>query len=138
MSIAFDTSTLVAGSGVLVLIVGYFLRKVDVKVDRTSAAVSALGADIQVFKVEVKNQISEVREDIKEDMVTVFNTTCHERQGACSILQETKMKAAEARASHICAKIARLEAERKDDWRLQRGWNERVEDKLNKKEGGHL
>lgn len=121
-----DASIVLAGSGVLLLIIGYFLRKVDVKVDNTSSSVNGLATEIKLFKAEI-------RSDIKEDMINVFNATCHERQVACATLQETKIKTGEARDSHICAKIAKLEAERKDDWRVQRSWNDKIEDKLNKR-----
>lgn len=124
-----DPAVLGIGS-ILVGLVVYFLKKTDRKIDETSEKLDELNKDIIKFRAEVTTHISTVREDIKEDMIEVFNAACHERQSACSKLQDAKLTAIESREHTICAKIARLEAERKDDWGEQRKWNQRWEDKI--------
>lgn len=126
MGLPIDPEVAAVGA-VLLGICIYFLKKTDKKVEQNAEK-------LDEFRVEIKTQISTMRDDLKEDMIEIFNATCHERQGSCSKLQDTKLAALEAREHTICAKIARLESERKEDWGEQRRWNQRWEDKLT---GGH-
>ncbi len=135
MALPIDPATAAVG-GTLLGLIAYFLRKTDKKVDANAEKLELFRADIVEFKGDIKTQISTMRDDLKEDMIEIFNDTCHERQGSCSRLQDTKMAALEAREHTICAKIAKLESDRREDWGEQRRWNQRWEDKLSPA-GGH-
>ena len=119
-TIAEHPAIAVGFSAVLIATVGYFLRKVDVKVDLTSAAVASI-------KVDISNQLFSMREDIKKDIIEAFNSTCVERQGSCARLQQAKLDSIMSANVAICAKLSRLDDERREVWSIQRRWNDKVE-----------
>jgi len=120
---------IVGVSCILLGVVGYFLKKVDNKIDSTATIVSTL-------KTEIPLQLATMRNDLKEDIVEAFNNICVERQGSCSRLQQAKLDTITATNSAICAKLGRLDAERKEAWSLQRRWNDKIESTIYSDKGG--
>jgi len=112
----------VAGSiiGILIFLLGYFIRKVDRKIDIHSDMIVATKSDLIL-------QLANMRSELKTDITTVFNEICSERQGSCSRLQQAKLDTMTATHTAICAKLSRLDEERKNDWNQQRRWNDKVE-----------
>ena len=111
---------------VMVGVTAFFLRKIDSKIDHTAAQASALS-----------EKILTIRDDLKEDMVEIFNYTCHERQGSCARLQEVKLNAIEHQAKTVCAKLATLGVERERRWDKQEALNEKFKSHIYKtKDGG--
>ena len=112
----------VAGSiiGILIFLLGYFIRKVDRKIDIHSDMIVATKSDLIL-------QLANMRNELKTDITTVFNEICSERQGGCSRLQQAKLDTMTATHTAICAKLSRLDEERKNDWNQQRRWNDKVE-----------
>lgn len=104
----------------LLAVVIYFARKLDRKIDEHSSLISEV-------KTELKIQLATHRDDIKEDVTEAFNTICCERQGSCVKLQEAKLATIQATNTAICAKLARLDEERRDAWSHQRRWNDKIE-----------
>jgi cell division protein FtsB len=116
-----DHPGLAAGiMGLLVAIVVYFAKKLDTKIDGHSNLIAEV-------KTELKVQLATNREDIKEDIIEVFNNVCGERQGACAKLQQAKLETLQATNAAICAKIARLDEDRREAWMQQRRWNDKIE-----------
>jgi hypothetical protein len=104
----------------LVAILGYFIKQVLSKIDEHALTISAL-------KLELVTQLSSMRVNFKEDITVLFNDTCSERQGACSRLQQAKLDTMQATHQAICAKLSRLDSERKEAWGEQRRWNDKYE-----------
>ena len=124
MSLAMDYTTL-GGGAAMIAIVGYFLRKVDSKVDDNASVVAGL-----------RQSISEMRNGIRDDITVIFNTICHERQDACNKLQDIKFTSSNAGHAQVCSKFAQLNTDRKDNWREQKEWNRRMEDLVLRKYNG--
>jgi outer membrane murein-binding lipoprotein Lpp len=125
-----DHPEFVVGATCLLLgVVGYFLKKVDNKIDLTATIVSTL-------KAEIPLQLATMRSDLKEDIVDAFNSICVERQGSCSRLQQAKLDTIMATNTAICAKLGRLDEERKEAWSLQRRWNDKIETTIYSDKGG--
>jgi hypothetical protein len=114
--------------GTLVAVVVYFLRKVAGKIDDHSTLISGLSAELKV-------QLATMRSNIKEDVSRAFNEICAERQGSCSRLQQAKLDTLTATHVAICAKLARLDQERRDDWSEQRRWNDKIETTIYRDKG---
>lgn len=112
-----------ATAGVVILLISvvvYFLKKVDSKIDNHASLISTMQAELKV-------QLATMRADLKEDIVEAFNGICTERQGACARLQQAKLDTIQATHTAICAKLARLDQERREAWNEQRRWNDKVE-----------
>ena len=123
------TGFIAGGVAILLAIVGYFLKKVDTKIDENTKTTTAI-------QVSLPLQLSNMRSDIKDDIVEAFNNTCVERQGSCARLQQAKLDTITATNSAICAKLGRLDAERKEAWSLQRRWNDKIETTIYSDKGG--
>ena len=106
--------------GLLVAVVIYFAKKLDNKIDSHTDLISEV-------KTELRIQLATNRDDIKADITEAFNDVCGERQGACSRLQQAKLETLQATHSAICAKIARLDEDRREAWTQQRRWNDKIE-----------
>jgi hypothetical protein len=104
----------------LVAVLGYFIRQVLSKIDEHALTITAL-------KLDLVTQLSGMRINFKEDITVLFNDTCSERQGACSRLQQAKLDTMQATHQAICAKLSRLDSERKEAWSEQRRWNDKYE-----------
>jgi hypothetical protein len=115
--------------GVLMLILGYFIRKVARKIDTHSEMITTIKGDLTL-------QLVTMRSNIKDDIVEAFNDICTERQGSCSRLQQAKLDTLTATHTAICAKLARLDEERRETWGVQRRWNDKIETTIYK-DGGH-
>ena len=115
--------------GVLMLILGYFIRKVARKIDTHSEMITTIKGDLTL-------QLVTMRSNIKDDIVEAFNDICTERQGSCSRLQQAKLDTLTATHTAICAKFARLDEERRETWGVQRRWNDKIETTIYK-DGGH-
>ena len=106
---------IVTGAAVILIgIVSFFLRKIDAKIDDTAREAASL-----------KERILSIRDDLKEDMIEIFNLACHERQNACAKLQEVKIGLVEHQAKTCCAKMAALSLERERKWEKQERMNEK-------------
>jgi hypothetical protein len=114
---------------ILLVLLGYFIRKVDRKIDAHSEMINAIKTDLTL-------QLATMRSDIKEDTTEAFSTICIERQGSCSKLQDAKLQVITATNTAICAKLSRLDDERREDWNIQRRWNDKVETTIYKDRGG--
>lgn len=99
---------------------GYFIKKVLSRIDTHADMINALKLDLAI-------QLANARANLKEDMAAVFNDTCSERQGSCSRLQQAKLDTLQATHTAICAKLGRLDVERKEAWAEQRRWNDKLE-----------
>lgn len=110
------------------VVLGYFLRKVLSSIDSHAEMINALKMDLAV-------QLANSRADLKEDIASVFNDTCSERQGSCSRLQQAKLDTLQATHQAICAKIGRIDLERKEAWAEQRRWNDKLEEKVYRRNG---
>lgn len=130
LGFSIDIPTTAIGGALLGLCI-YFFKKADKKVDENAAQILELRSDFAELKTDTKVQIASLRDDLKEDMIEIFNGACHERQVACKELQEIKVKGIESREVNICNKIRRLEEQRSEDWSEQKRWNTRIEDRLN-------
>lgn len=117
--------------GVLIAVIGYFLKKILTKIDDHHTIISALQSNLTI-------QLADARIKFREDVITIFNSTCSERQGSCSALQDAKLNSIQVAQQAMCSKLAkldetrkdqwsRLEEARKDQWGQQRRWNERIE-----------
>ena len=115
--------------GTLIFLLGYFVRKVDKKIDIHSDILLSTKSDLTL-------QLSNMRNELKADITTVFNEICSERQGSCSKLQQAKLDTLTATHTAICAKLARLDDERRESWGVQRRWNDKIETTIYK-DGGH-
>jgi hypothetical protein len=104
----------------LMTIITYFIRKVLSKIDTHTETINAI-------KLELGVQLASARMNFREDMTAVFNDTCSERQGSCSRLQQAKLDTLTATHTAICAKLGRLDTERKEVWAEQRRWNDKLE-----------
>ena len=104
----------------LIAIIGYFIKKVLSKIDTHAETINAIKLDLAV-------QLANARMNFKEDMTAVFNDTCSERQGSCSRLQQAKLDTLTATHAAICAKLGRLDIERRESWTDQRRWNDKIE-----------
>jgi hypothetical protein len=102
------------------VILGYFIRKVLNKIDTHTEMISEL-------KLDLTTQLSDARINLRKDMTVIFNDTCTERQGSCSRLQQAKLDTLQATHAAICAKLGRLDVERKEAWAEQRRWNDKLE-----------
>ena len=114
---------------ILLAVIGYFFKKVDNKIDENTKMTTAL-------QVNIPLQLATMRSDLKDDIVEAFNNTCVERQGSCARLQQAKLDTITATNSAICAKLGRLDAERKEAWSLQRRWNDKIETTIYSDKGG--
>jgi hypothetical protein len=104
--------------GFLILSIGYFTRKVLSKIDSNASLLSDIKFDFAL-------QLANSRIEFREDMVKIFNNSCAERQ--CSKLQQAKLDTLTATHTAICAKLNRLDVERKEAWAEQRRWNDKLE-----------
>jgi hypothetical protein len=102
------------------VILGYFIKKVLTKIDTHTEMISEL-------KLDLTTQLSDARINLRKDMTVIFNDTCTERQGSCSRLQQSKLDTLQATHAAICAKLGRLDVERKEAWAEQRRWNDKFE-----------
>ena len=110
-------------AGIITLLLAaliYFVKKIDRKIDTHSDLITEV-------KSELALQLATQRSDIKDDVIAAFNDTCGERQGSCARLQQAKLETIQATHAAICAKIARLDEERREAWSQQRRWNDKVE-----------
>jgi hypothetical protein len=114
----FDWSLFI-GTTTLIAIIVYFLRKIDSKIDSNAKDVNA-----------IRVQIAALSGELSTTAVQIFNQICKERQSGCWLVHETRFKALEESDKHTCQKVSHLEAERKDSWREQKSWNERIEKKI--------
>lgn len=94
-------------------ILGYFLKKTDKKID----------------------DMAEKLDQLEDKVVEKMSNICEERQEACSALQEEKVCGVRRTQSDFCSKLSRLEEQRKEDWRDQKQWNTRIEERLFQKGG---
>jgi len=117
--------------GALVAIVVYFLKKVAGKIDVHTDLIGALST-------ELKLQLTSMRVDLKDDITGAFNEICAERQGSCSKLQQAKLDTLTATHTAICAKLSRLDQDRRESWSEQRRWNDKIETTIysDRKNGG--
>lgn len=115
----------------LIAVIGYFLKKILTKIDDHSSIINTLQNNLTL-------QLADARIKFREDVITIFNSTCSERQGSCSQLQDSKLHAIQVAQQAMCSKLAKLdetrkeqwnklEDARKDQWGQQRRWNERIE-----------
>jgi len=102
-------------------VIAYFIRKVLSKIDSHAETINAIKLDLGV-------QLANSRLLFREDMTSIFNDTCSERQGSCARLQQAKLDTLTATHTAICAKLGRLDVERKEAWSEQRRWNDKLED----------
>jgi hypothetical protein len=102
------------------VVLGYFIKKVLSKIDVHADLISAL-------KLDLTTQLSNARVNLREDIVSIFNDTCTERQGSCARLQQAKLDTLQATHAAICAKLGRIDVERKESWAEQRRWNDKIE-----------
>jgi hypothetical protein len=102
------------------VILGYFIKKVLTKIDTHTEMISEL-------KLDLTTQLSDARINLRKDMTVIFNDTCTERQCSCSRLQQAKLDTLQATHAAICAKLGRLDVERKEAWAEQRRWNDKFE-----------
>lgn len=109
-------------------IIGYFIRKVLTRIDIHADTITAI-------KLELVTQLANIRMNLREDMAAVFNDTCAERQGSCARLQQAKLDTLTATHTAICAKLGRLDVERKEAWSEQRRWNDKLENAVYKVDG---
>ena len=114
---------------ILLAVIGYFFKKVDSKIDENTKMTTAL-------QVNIPLQLATMRSDLKDDIVEAFNSICVERQGSCSRLQQAKLDTIMATHTAICAKLGRLDEERKEAWSLQRRWNDKIESTIYSDKGG--
>ena len=115
--------------GIFGAILGYFIKKVLAKIDDHANMITEL-------KLNLTTQLSNARLNLREDMTTIFNDTCTERQGSCARLQQAKLDTLQATHAAICAKLGRLDEERKNDWIQQRRWNDKLETTIYKDRNG--
>lgn len=106
--------------GVFGTILGYFIKKVLARIDDHATMMVDL-------KLDLTTQLANARLNFREDIVTIFNNTCAERQGSCAQLQQSKLETLQATHTAICAKLGRLDVERKEAWAEQRRWNDKLE-----------
>jgi hypothetical protein len=104
----------------LVAILAYFIRRVLNSIDSHTSMINSI-------RLDLVTQLSNAMSKLREDMTAVFNDTCSERQGSCSRLQQAKLDILQATHTAICAKLGRLDVERKEVWAEQRRWNDKVE-----------
>jgi hypothetical protein len=109
-------------------ILSYFIKKVLTSIDNHASMITEL-------KLNLTTQLADVRVDFRNDIISVFNDTCEERQGSCARLQQAKLDTLQATHTAICAKLGRLDVERKEAWSEQRRWNDKLEDKVYKVTG---
>jgi hypothetical protein len=107
------------GTTVILLILGYFLRKIDAKVDSSAK-------DINMIRLQMAGLSAEFQKNITD----TFNEVCKERQNSCVVSQNFRFKSLEESDKHNCQKIDHLEKQRKEAWEEQKKWNDRVERKL--------
>lgn len=100
------------GIALLCTVLGYFLKKRDNSID-------ALHAKIDTFE---------------ERMAKHLGQMCSERQEACALLQCEKITSVRQTQISFCSKLEKLEEQRREDWREQKAWNSRMEDRLNNRE----
>jgi hypothetical protein len=104
----------------MVGIVGYFLKKIHTRVETTSD---------EITKIHIK--VASLSEEFRKSIIGTFNEICTERQGSCYKVHEARFKALEASDLLNCSKITHLEMERKDAWKDQRRWNEKIDTAIN-------
>jgi hypothetical protein len=112
----------------LMTIITYFIRKVLSKIDTHTETINAI-------KLELVTQLSDIRVKFREDMTVIFNNTCEERQGSCARLQQAKLDTLTSTHVAICAKLGRLDTERREAWSEQRRWNDKIETNIYKDKG---
>ena len=119
--------SLVAAS--VVAIIAYFLRKIDAKIEANTQDIIAIRVQTASFASEMGN-----------GAIQAFNAVCKERQGSCSLLHGSRFQALEEGDRQNCQKITHLQADRKEAWKEQRRWNEKIEEVVynhnNRKEKG--
>lgn len=113
----------IAGTGFasVVAVVGYFLKKQNDKIDSVDVKLATITRDL---KEEMKVT--------KKDMVDLFQDVCHERQGACSKLVDTKLENIKTVGTAICSKIEGIKADRFERWRKQELINDKYRDHMSK------
>lgn len=99
--------------GAMSTVLGYFLKKTDRKID----------------------DLAEKVERFEGRIIEKFCQICEERQGACSALREERLNAVKMTQTSFCSKLERLEEQRREDWREQKTWNTRIEDRLTPRGG---
>lgn len=115
------------GGGITLLgVVSYFLRKTHEKIDGTASAVTALGTSLedQIDRLESKLEIE--TKQTKIEITQIFQDICHERQGACGRLQESKLLAVENKARAACIKADRIAEENEKRWAKQEIINDKI------------
>ena len=123
------------GGAILATVTAYFLRKVHSRVEDNAEKIGELKTDFKTLRVELRGDVIQMRDDIKEDIIEIFNDVCHERQAGCAARQDLKMIGVETRERAICIKLDKLEEARREAWREQKQWNEKVENRLNRTGG---
>jgi hypothetical protein len=124
-----DHSGFVMGIIIFLLgIIGYFIKKVLTRIDLHTDIINSV-------KLDLATQLVNIRLNLREDMTIIFNNTCEERQGSCARLQQAKLDTLTSTHSAICAKLGRLDTERRDAWSEQRRWNDKIETTIYKDKG---
>ena len=99
--------------GTMGTILGYFLKKTDKKID----------------------DLADKMERFEDRIIEKFCQICEERQGSCSALRDERLNAVKLTQGAFCSKLERLEEQRREDWREQKQWNARIEDRITPKGG---
>lgn len=127
-----------AGGGTaLVGMVGFFLKKTYDKFDATALAVKQLGESVDTRIDQLEKSLAVETKTTKNEITQIFQDICHERQGACSRLQEANLKAVEMTAKTACGKVERVMEDRDRRWDKQEQFNDNVKRVLYQtKDGG--
>lgn len=114
-----EITTVITGAVVasVVATIAYLLRKIDAKIEANTQDIIAIRLQTAGFAAEMVN-----------GAMQVFNNICKERQGACSQLHGSRFRTLEDGDRQNCQKIANLELDRKEAWKEQKRWNERIEE----------
>jgi hypothetical protein len=100
----------------LIPVIGFFLKKIHDKVEGSSSDIN-----------DIKLKMACLGAEFSKSITDAFNSLCKERQDHCYRLHEARFKALEVSDQLNCNKIAKLEADRKENWVEQRAWNRRIE-----------
>lgn len=94
---------------------------------RQSTITDSLGAKITTVSEEVVGY-KESWESRKDGILKSFDSICHERQGACASLVDSKLENVDMQFGHVCRKFEDIKRDREKKWEKQERFNDRIKE----------
>jgi hypothetical protein len=107
----------------IVVLIIWILRRQGTITDNISSKLETFDTKLGNLNSEIIGY-KESWDTRKNGILKSFDSLCHERQGACAGLVDTKLEGIDKSFKHVCSKFDDIKRDRERRWQKQDGINE--------------